>query len=47
LEPEFPAGTRWNYSNTGYVLLGIIVRKAARRFYGDVLKDRVFGRMRS
>lgn len=47
LEPEFPAGTRWNYSNTVYVLLGIIVRKASGRFYGDVLKDRVFGRMRS
>ena len=40
---EFPAGTRWNYSNPGYVLLGIIVRKASGRFYGDVLKDRVFG----
>ena len=39
---EFPAGSRWNYSNTGYVLLGAIVRRASGRFYGDVLKDRVF-----
>jgi CubicO group peptidase (beta-lactamase class C family) len=39
---EFPAGSRWNYSNTGYVLLGVIVRKASGRFYGDVLRERVF-----
>jgi CubicO group peptidase (beta-lactamase class C family) len=39
---EFPAGLRWNYSNTGYVLLGVIVRKASGRFYGDVLRERVF-----
>lgn len=39
---EFAAGSRWNYSNTGYVLLGVIVRKASGMFYGDVLRDRVF-----
>jgi CubicO group peptidase (beta-lactamase class C family) len=39
---EFPAGSRWNYSNTGYILLGVIVRKASGQFYGDVLRDRVF-----
>jgi len=39
---EFPAGARWNYSNTGYVLLGIIVRKVSGSFYGDVLAERVF-----
>ena len=39
---EFPAGARWNYSNTGYALLGFIVRKASGRFYGDVLAERVF-----
>jgi CubicO group peptidase (beta-lactamase class C family) len=42
LEPEFPPGSRWNYSNTGYVLLGIIVRKVSGEFYGDVLRTRVF-----
>lgn len=39
---EFPAGSRWNYSNTGYALLGFIVRKVSGTFYGDVLKERVF-----
>jgi CubicO group peptidase (beta-lactamase class C family) len=39
---EFPAGARWNYSNTGYVLLGAIVRKVSGAFYGDVLAARVF-----
>jgi len=39
---DFPAGSSWNYSNTGYVLLGIIVRKVSGSFYGDVLAERVF-----
>ena len=42
LKPEFPAGSRWNYSNTGYALLGFIVHKADGRFYGDVLAEHVF-----
>lgn len=42
LKPEFPPGSRWSYSNTGYVLLGIIVHKVSGRFYGDVLTERVF-----
>lgn len=39
---EFPAGSRWNYSSTGYVLLGIIVHRVSGDFYGDVLTARVF-----
>jgi N-acyl-D-amino-acid deacylase len=39
---EFPAGSRWSYSNTGYALLGFVVRKASGQFYGDVLAERVF-----
>jgi CubicO group peptidase (beta-lactamase class C family) len=42
LEPEFAAGARWNYSNTGYVLLGTIIRRVSGRFYGDILGERVF-----
>jgi N-acyl-D-amino-acid deacylase len=39
---EFPTGSRWNYSNTGYQLLGFIIGKVTGRFYGDVLSERIF-----
>jgi CubicO group peptidase (beta-lactamase class C family) len=38
----FEAGTRWQYSNTGYALLGFLIHRVSGRFYGDVLKDRIF-----
>jgi CubicO group peptidase (beta-lactamase class C family) len=42
LPPIFAPGARWSYSNTGYVLLGAIVRRATGRFYGDLLRERIF-----
>jgi CubicO group peptidase (beta-lactamase class C family) len=39
---DFPPGSKWRYSNPGYVLLGVLVRKATGRFYGDLLKERIF-----
>ncbi len=39
---DFPPGEKWSYSNTGYVVLGILVGKVAGRFYGDLLRERVF-----
>ena len=39
---DFPPGEKWNYSNTGYVLLGIIIHRAAGEFYGDYLQQRIF-----
>jgi len=39
---DFPAGARWSYSNTGYLLLGVLVHRVTGRFYGDVLRDLIF-----
>ena len=43
LPPLFAPGASWSYSNTGYVLLGAIIRRVTGRFYGDLLRERVFG----
>ena len=40
---DFPPGERWSYSNTGYVLLGALIRRVSGVFYGDLLRDSVFG----
>ncbi len=39
---DFQPGEKWSYSNTGYILLGYVIKKAAGKFYGDFLKERVF-----
>ena len=39
---DFPPGARWSYSNTGYLLLGVLVHQVTGRFYGDVLRDLIF-----
>ena len=36
-------GEKWAYSNLGYVTLGILINKVSGKFYGDFLKERVFG----
>lgn len=39
---SFEPGKRWSYSNTGYELLGFLVKKATGRSYLDVLESDVF-----
>ena len=39
---DFQPGEKWSYSNTGYVLLGILIHKVSGQFYGDLLKRYVF-----
>ena len=39
---EFEPGTKWNYSNSGYFLLGAIVERVTGKPYEQVLKERIF-----
>ena len=39
---EFAPGTDADYSDTAYVLLGIVINRVTHGFYGDFLQDRLF-----
>lgn len=39
---DFTPGQRWSYSNTGYLLLGVLMHRATGRFYGDLLQGLIF-----
>lgn len=39
---RFPPGSKWEYSNMGYVLLGLIIHEVSGQFYGDFLAERIF-----
>jgi CubicO group peptidase (beta-lactamase class C family) len=39
---NFRPGERWSYSNTGYLLLGVLIHRVTGRFYGDVLRQMIF-----
>jgi CubicO group peptidase (beta-lactamase class C family) len=38
----FKPGTKWQYSNTGYVMLATIVERLSGMSYGDFLRARIF-----
>jgi CubicO group peptidase (beta-lactamase class C family)/inosine-uridine nucleoside N-ribohydrolase len=41
-ETKFPPGTKWSYSNSGYVVLGCIAAKLSGKSFPDFLRERVF-----
>jgi CubicO group peptidase (beta-lactamase class C family) len=38
----YPPGTKWEYSNFGYVTLGVLIHRVTGEFYGDFLQQRIF-----
>lgn len=40
--PRRKPGTEWRYNNGGYVMLGVLVRRATGKFYGDLLQEKIF-----
>ena len=41
--PLFAAGWSWQYSNSGYFLLGVVIERASNRTYAQYLRDSFFG----
>jgi CubicO group peptidase (beta-lactamase class C family) len=39
---NFPAGTRWQYSNSGYCVLAMVVERVSGQPFGQFLNDRIF-----
>lgn len=38
----YPPGTKWEYSNFGFLTLGILIHRVTGKFYGDFLQQRIF-----
>ena len=39
---DFAPGEKWNYNNSGYFLLGMLIEKVTGKKYGEFLDERIF-----
>ena len=39
---DFPPGTLWSYSNSGYILLGAVIEKVTGKSYEEVVESELF-----
>ncbi|MEO5965350.1 MAG: serine hydrolase domain-containing protein, partial [Candidatus Limnocylindrales bacterium] len=46
LELAWPAGTRFEYANLGFAILGLVIARAAGSEYRAVVEDRILGPLR-
>jgi CubicO group peptidase (beta-lactamase class C family) len=42
IPPAYPPGTKWSYSNLGYLTLGILIHRVTGEFYGTFLQKSIF-----
>ena len=40
---KFPPGSKWEYSNSGYAVLAMIVEEVSGKPFGEFLRERIFG----
>lgn len=41
-EPEFEPGARWEYSNSNYLILGLIIESATGKTVGEVMREKLW-----
>lgn len=41
LPPDFSPGKGWSYSNTGYVILGMLIEKITGNSYAEEIEKRI------
>ena len=39
---DFPIGQKYEYNNTNYMLMALVIERAAKKPFGDVLRDEIF-----